>query len=83
MTRPLSNAPNFEKRKTLNSTINYFAKKIVSHNDFIDIVKNHSLDIRLPSCGEGLVTQNLINDVRWKFQKLNITRANINCFVLP
>ena len=29
------------------------------------------------------MTQNLINDVRWKFQKLNITRANIDCFVLP
>ena len=31
--------------------------------------------------GESLVTLNLINDVRWKFQKLNITRANIDCFV--
>ena len=31
--------------------------------------------------GEGLVTLNLINDVRWQFQKLNITRANIDCFV--
>ena len=27
------------------------------------------------------MTLNLINDVRWKFQKLNITRANIDCFV--
>ena len=31
--------------------------------------------------GEGLLTKNSINDVRWKFQKLNITRANIDCFV--
>ena len=31
--------------------------------------------------GESLVTLNLINDVRWKFQKLNITHANIDCFV--
>ena len=31
--------------------------------------------------GEGLVTLNLINDDRWKFQKLNITSENIDCFV--
>ena len=31
--------------------------------------------------GEGVVTQNSINDVRWKFQKLDTTRANIDCFV--
>ena len=31
--------------------------------------------------GEGLATLNLINDIRWKFQQLNIMRANIDCFV--
>ena len=28
------------------------------------------------------MTQNLINDIRWKFQKSNITRANVDCFVI-
>ena len=50
MAWPLSDAPNFEKRKTPNPTINYFSKKTVSHTDFNDIVKNQSLDTRRLSC---------------------------------
>ena len=28
------------------------------------------------------MTLNLINDIGWKFKKMNITRANIDCFVI-
>ena len=27
------------------------------------------------------MTYNSVNDIRWKFQKLDITRASIDCFV--